>query len=396
MSNASTPLQPGAFNMTAHERIVFGVPAGEAVVAEAERIGARRVFVTSTRSLAQKENGPLQRLEQALGARHVGTHATIRAHSPREDVVAGAKAAREAKADLLVAIGGGSVIDATKGMQLCLWMGLDSPAAMEPYCLGFERTRYSALELPADPIRAISVSTTLSASEFTENAGITQSATNTKQSFRHRLFAPRVVVLDPASTLDTPDWLLFCTGIRSVDHACENYCNAKASLATEALSLQGLKLLSRALPAIKRHPRELAPRLEAQIGMWQAIAPSASGVATGASHGIGYALGATFGVPHGHTSCVMLHAVLKWNAAVNAERQKALSEAMGAPGRPASDLVRELVAGLEQPTTLRAVGITRENLDEIARRALSYHPVQVNPRPIKTIEDVKEILELAW
>jgi len=396
MSNAATPRQSGAFNITQHERIVFGVPAGEAVVAEAERIGAGRVFVTSTRSLAQKENGPLQRLEKALGARHVGTHATIRSHSPREDVVAGANAAREAKADLLVAVGGGSVIDATKGMLLCLWMGLDSPAAMEPYCLGFERTRYSALALPADPIRMIAVSTTLSASEFTENAGITQSATNTKQSFRHRLFAPRVVVLDPGSTLDTPDWLLFCTGIRSVDHACENYTNAKASLATEALSLQGLRLLARALPAIKRDPRDLAPRLDAQIGMWQAIAPSASGVPTGASHGIGYALGATFGVPHGHTSCVMLHAVLKWNAAVNAERQKALSEAMGVPGRPASDLVRELVAGLDQPTTLRAVGIKRENLDEIARRALSYHPVQVNPRPIKTTEDVKEILELAW
>jgi len=396
MSNAANPLQPGAFNITQHERIVFGVPAGEAVVAEAERIGAARVFVTSTRSLAQKEHGPLQRLEKALGARHVGTHATIRSHSPREDVVAGANAAREARADLLVAVGGGSVIDATKGMLLCLWMGLDSPAAMEPYCLGFERTRSSALELPADPIRMMAVSTTLSASEFTENAGITQSATNTKQSFRHRLFAPRVVVLDPSSTLDTPDWLLFCTGIRSVDHACENYCNAKASLATEALSLQGLKLLSRALPAIKRDPRELGPRLEAQIGMWQAIAPSASGVPTGASHGIGYALGATFGVPHGHTSCVMLHAVLKWNAAVNAERQKALSEAMGAPERLASDLVRELVAGLDQPTTLRAVGIKRENLEEIARRALSYHPVQVNPRPIKSAEDVKEILELAW
>jgi maleylacetate reductase len=54
------------------------------------------------------------------------------------------------------------------------------------------------------------------------------------------------------------------------------------------------------------------------------------------------------------------------------------------------------VAGLDQPTTLRAVGIKRENLDEIARRALSYHPVQVNPRPIKTADDVKEILELAW
>ena len=389
-------LVAGSFSVTAHDRIVFGTPAGEAVVAEAERVGARRVFVTSTRSLAQKEDGPLQRMQKALGARHVGTYSTISSHSPREDVVAGAKAAREAKADLLVAVGGGSVIDATKGMQLCLWMGLDSPEAMEPYCLGFERNKYKDMVLPADPIRMISVSTTLSASEFTENAGITQSATNTKQSFRHRLFAPRTVVLDPAATLDTPDWLLFCTGIRSVDHACENYCNAKANLATEALSLQGLKLLYRALPAIKRNPQDLAARLEAQIGMWQAIAPSAAGVPTGASHGIGYALGATFGVPHGHTSCVMLHAVLKWNAAVNGERQKALSEAMGAPGRPAGDLVRELVSGLDQPTTLRAVGIKRENLDEIARRALSYHPVQVNPRPIKTTDDVKEILEIAW
>jgi maleylacetate reductase len=396
MSNAHAGLTAGAFHVTAQERIVFGTPAEAAIVAEAERVGAKRVFVTSTRSLAQKEMGPLQRIERALGSRHVGTYATIKSHSPREDVVAGAAAARAAKADLLVAVGGGSVIDATKAMQLCLWVGLDTPEAMEPYCSGFDRSKVPQIALPADAIRMISVSTTLSASEFTENAGITQSATNTKQSFRHRLFAPRTVVLDPAATLDTPDWLLFCTGIRAVDHAVENYCNARANPATEALSLQGLKLLSRALPAIKRSPSDLSPRLEAQFGMWQAIAASAAGVPTGASHGIGYALGATFGVAHGHTSCVMLHAVLKWNAAVNAERQKALSEAMGQPGRAASDLVRELVVGLEQPVTLRAVGIKRENLEEIARRSLSYQPVQLNPRPIKTVEDVKEILELAW
>jgi maleylacetate reductase len=396
MNDGHAGLQAGTFSVTAHERIIFGTPAGEAVVSEAERYGAKRVFVTSTRSLAQKNDGPLQRLERALGGGHAGTFSAIRSHSPREDVIAGARAAREARADLLVAIGGGSVIDATKAMQMCLWLGLDSPEAMEPYCLGMERTKYSALTPPLDPVRMISVSTTLSASEFTENAGITQSATNTKQSFRHRLLAPRTVILDPAATLDTPDWLLFCTGIRSVDHAVENFCNARASLATEALSLQGLDLLYRALPAIKKAPRDLSPRLEAQIGMWQAIAPSASGVPTGASHGIGYALGATFGVAHGHTSCVMLPAVLKWNAAVNAERQKALSAAMGFPDRPASELIKELVAGLDQPVALQAVGIKRENLTEIARRALAYHPVQVNPRPIRTEADVLEILELAW
>ncbi len=396
MSDRPDQLRAGTFSITAHDRIIFGTPAPEAVLAEARRYGAKRIFLTSTRSLSQKQDGPLQRLERALGGAHVGTYAAVKSHSPREDVVAGANAARAAKADLLVAVGGGSVIDATKAMLMCLWLGLETPDAMEPYCVGFERTKSSSLALPADPIRMIAVSTTLSASEFTENAGITQSATNTKQSFRHRLFAPRTVVLDPAATLDTPDWLLFCTGIRSVDHAVENYCSDQASPASEALSLQGLKLLHRALPMIKGNPTDLAHRLEAQIGMWQAIAASAAGVPTGASHGIGYALGATFGVAHGHTSCVMLPAVLKWNAAVNGERQQALAAAMGAPGRPASDLVRELIAGLDQPTTLRAVGIKRENLPEIARRALSYHPVKVNPRAIKTEADVMEILELAW
>jgi maleylacetate reductase len=201
MSDPHAGLTAGTFHVTAQERIVFGTPAGEAVVAEADRVGARRVFVTSTRSLAQKQTGPLQRIEKDLGARHVGTYAAIKSHSPREDVVAGAAAARAAKADLLVAVGGGSVIDATKAMQLCLWVGLDSPEAMEPYCSGFDRSKVPNISLPANPVRMVSVSTTLSASEFTENAGITQSATNTKQSFRHRLFAPRTVVLDPAATL---------------------------------------------------------------------------------------------------------------------------------------------------------------------------------------------------
>lgn len=396
MGEAHAGLAAGVFQVQAQERIVFGMPAGAAVVAEADRLGAARVCVTSTRSLAAKTDGPLQRIERALGARHAGTFSTISSHSPREDVIAAAALAREAEADLLVAVGGGSVIDATKAALLCLWMGLDSPDAMEPFCSGFERFKSAQVVLPADPIRMVAVSTTLSASEFTQNAGITQSATHTKQSFRHPLFVPRTVILDPAATLDTPDWLLACTGIRAVDHAVETYCNDRANPATEALSLQGLRLLARALPAIRQTPRDLAPRLEAQFGMWQAIAAAAAGIPTGASHGIGYALGAGFGVAHGHTSCVMLPAVLQWNAAVNGERQKALSHAMGSPGRPASELVRELIVGLEQPVTLRAVGIKRENLEEIARRSLAYQPVQLNPRPIRTEPDVMEILELAW
>jgi len=392
MTDTHAHLISGSFNVQAVERVVYGQPAGTAVLAECARGGFKRVFVTTTRSLTQLENGPLQRLVRALGERHVGTFAAIGAHSPREDVAAGANQARAAGADLLVAVGGGSVIDATKAMLLCLWLDLDSAAAMEPYRAGGT----GKVVAPAEPIRMVSVSTTLSASEFTASAGITDTRTHTKQMFGHRLCAPRLVVLDPAATLDTPDWLLFCTGIRAVDHAVESYCQPLANPATEALSLQGLRLLARALPRIRQEPNDLAARLEAQFGMWQAILPGASGVPTGASHGIGYVLGGTYGVPHGHTSCVMLPAVLRWNAAENAERQRDLSVAMGQPERPAADLVKALIAGLDQPVTLRAVGIQRDAFDDIATRALGYEPVKRNPRKVNGPEDVKEILELAW
>lgn len=393
---APSDLPAGVYVFPAQDRVVFGRPADAAVVASADHQGARRVFVVSTRSLAGLEAGPLQRIVAALGPRHAGTFAEVRAHSPREDVIAAAAAARAAGADLLVAVGGGSVIDATKAVQLCLWLGLDAPDAMEPYRGGAPAELARRIEPPADPIRMVAVSTTLSASEFTSSAGVTESRSHAKQMFAHRLLVPREVVLDPAATLDTPDWLLYATGIRAVDHAVESYCSPLANPATEASSLQGLRLLHRSLPQIQADPRALRPRLDAQFGMWQAITAAAAGAGTGASHGIGYVLGATFGVPHGHTSCVMLPAVLAWNAAVNADRQRALSEAMGAPERPAAELIAALIAALGQPGSLRAVGLRRDDLDTVAERALGYAPVRANPRPIRSAADVREILELAW
>lgn len=396
MSDPKADVLAGVFLVPALERVVFGRPAAATVVAQADHHRAARVFVVSTRSLAGLTGGPLQRIVAALGPRHAGTFAEVRAHSPREDVIAAAAAARAARADLLVAVGGGSVIDASKAVQMCLWLGLDTPEAMEPYRSGAPAELARRIEPPADPIRMVAVSTTLSASEFTASAGVTDSRTHAKQMFTHRLLVPREVVLDPAATLDTPAWLLHATGIRAVDHAVESYCSPMANPATEPLSLQGLRLLHRSLPRICARPGDLRARLDAQFGMWQAITAAAAGAGSGASHGIGYVLGAGFGVPHGHTSCVMLPAVLTWNAAVNGERQRALSEAMGAPDRPAAELVAELVAALGQPGSLRAVGLRREDLDVVAERALSYPPVRMNPRPIDTAAQVREILELAW
>lgn len=387
-------VQNGVIAIQPQERIVFGHPAGEAAVAEAERYGARRVFVVSCRSLARLTDGPLQRVVDALGQRCAGVYSRISAHTPREDVVAAAAAARSANADLLVAVGGGSTVDATKAMLLCLWMGVDTPQGLDNFHLNSGTPE--EVVLPANPIRMVAVSTTLSASEFTSLAGVTDTRISQKQLFRHPLMVPRSAILDPAATFDTPAWLISSSGMRAVDHAVESYCSLLANPATEGLSLQGLKLLAQSLPLIKAQPENMKARLDAQFGMWQAIAGSADGASTGASHGIGYALGATFDVPHGHTSCVLLPSVMRWNAVVNAERQRALSIAMGAPGTPAADLISDLVKRLEQPQTLRDVNVGRDSLDLIATRALSYPVLKLNPRSVSSAADVREILDMAW
>ncbi|MBI5258952.1 MAG: iron-containing alcohol dehydrogenase [Burkholderiales bacterium] len=395
----------GSYQWPAQERVLFGRPAEDVVAEEAQRLGAERVFVVSSRSLARLADGPLQRIERALGARLAGRFGAISAHTPRQDVVAAAQAARTARADLLVAVGGGSVVDACKAVLLCLWHGLETPQAMDPFRHREGQAPQQAIRPAADAPPLLAVSTSLSAAEFTATAGVTEPGTRTKQSFRHRLLVPHVAVLDPRATLDTPMPMLLASGLRSVDHAIESFCSPRANAATELHSLEGLRRLAAALPAIQAAPQALPPRLAAQFGMWQAITGAAAGAGTGASHGIGYALGATFGIPHGQTSCAVLAAVLRWNAAVNAERQRALLPAFAgaathapavAVAPDAASAVAALVRALGLPGSLRALGVQRSQLPEVARRALAYGPVLANPRPIRDVADVMQILELAW
>jgi maleylacetate reductase len=379
------------------ERVVYGRPAGDAVLAEAERVDARRVFVTTSRSVAQSPL--LAEVVGALGARHVGTYAGITAHSPRPCVIEGARLARDAAADLIVAVGGGSVIDATKVMLIALWQKAARIEDLDPYRAGRPKEGAAppseAIRPPLDAIRMIAVPTTLSAAEFNAYAGITDPRHGIKESFGHRLIVPRVIVLDPAATLATPMELMLSTGLKAVDHAVERLCSPQAHPFVIGTASEALKLLAKALPAHKARPDDMETRLDLQFGMWLSIGAGTSGVGVGASHGIGHVLGAACGVPHGHTSCVMLPSVLRWNLPANADRQKRASEAFGQPAVPAADLVASLVRTLGLPRRLADVGVGRDRFREIAEKAMHDRAVLNNPRPIKEPAQVVEILELA-
>ena len=388
-------LQSGRVVFGAMDEVVFGKPAAEAVADQAQRLGATRVFLMVSNSL-NRNTDEIDKVRRALGNRCAGTFDRMPPHTPRSAVIEATEAARSAQADLIVTIGGGSITDGAKAVQMCLANDIRSPEAID---------RLRAVKGPdgvvgpppmnLPTVRQISVPTTLSGGEFSAIAGVTDERTKVKELLRHPRIMPSAVILDPAITVHTPEWLWLSTGIRAVDHCVEGVCSNEANAYADAQALKGLALLAKALPRVKAEPQSLAARLECQMGTWLSMGPLAAGVPMGASHGIGYVLGAEFGVPHGHTSCIMLPAVMRWNKPANADRQALVSIAMSGPSSDAGDALDAFIGGLDMPRSLGAAKIGRDHFQRIAEQAMNTPWVPRNPRPIAGPAQVREILELA-
>ena len=373
----------GEYNYLPLERVIFGRPAAEAAAQEAERIGARRVFVVSSRTLSQKTK-EIEKIRNTLGQRFVGLFDNCIAHTPWPSVLEAAQAVREAKPDLILTVGGGTPIDTVKILQVVLAHGVTDLSGLEGLRVA---TRPS-------PVRQVVVPTTLSGAEFSNIGGGTDLRTRLKHAFSGADIGARSVILDPALTLHTPQWLWLSTGVRGVDHAVEALCSIEANAYCDGLALHALRLFARSLPRTKDFAEDLDARLECQQASWLA-ASTIGRVNYGASHGIGHALGASAGVPHGHTSCVMLPHVMRYNEGATAGKQKLISHALGKPDLRAADAVAALIAALGQPATLRAVGVKREQLAAIADGAMKNRWVLTNPRKISR-EEMAGLLESAW
>lgn len=383
------------YNQTAMERVYLGRPAAEALAEEAGANGARKVFLVASATLA-RETDEIKRIEQALGERHAGTHTGIPAHVPRGGVLEAAAAARGAGADLLVSIGGGSVTDATKIVALCLKHEIKRHEDFDAF-----RIRVSdagEVEMPAfegPDVRVACVPTTLSGGEFNPLSGATDEQARRKQGYQQRRMAPVAVVLDPQITLHTPQWLWLSTGVRAVDHAAETLGSLLSNPFCDGMAANALGMLAQGLRGVKRQPGDLAARLQCQTGAWQSMVPLVAGVPMGISHATGHALGGTFDVPHGHTSCVMASHALAWNARVNGERQLRISTAMDEPGRPAAEVVGNLIADLGMPTRLTEVGVGQGDLPELANAVLEDLWARTNARPVASSDDVLDLLRTA-
>jgi len=377
------------------DEVVFGKPAAEAAAAQAERLGAARVFLMVSNSL-NRNTDEIEKVRRALGKRCAGAFNQMPPHTPRAAVLQATEAVRAAQADLIITIGGGSITDGAKAVQMCLANDINTSEAIDR--LRPVQGPDGVIGLPpmkAPTIRQISIPTTLSGGDFSAIAGVTDERTRVKELLRHPRIIPSAVILDPAITVHTPEWLWLSTGIRAVDHCVEGVCSKEANPYADAQALKGLALLASGLPRVKADPKDLAARLECQIGTWLSMGPLASGVPMGASHGIGYVLGAEFGIPHGHTSCIMLPAVMRWNKPANADRQAQVSLAMSQPGSDAGALLDSFIGRLGMPRSLGAVKIEPASFQRIAEQSMHTPWVPRNPRRIDGPAQVREILELA-
>lgn len=381
------------------EAVLYGKPAAQAIDDALAVCGGKRVFLLSSGTL-NRTTDAVATLRDALGDRLVGEFDRMKAHTPRGAVIELTRSLRETKADTIVTFGGGSITDAAKAAGLCLANDIDAADDMDLF-----RTRKDASgkALPpgfaAPTLPQIAIPTTLSAGEFSAIAGVTDERAPAKEIFAHPGMMPRVVILDPAPTRHTPEWLFLSTGVRAVDHCVEGICSLVSNPFGDAQALRGLDLLVRGMVRVKQDPEDLEARQFCQIGAWLSMGPLSSGVPMGASHGIGYVLGAAFGIPHGHTSCLMLPAVMQWNKPVNADRQalvvEVLQKALSSTEGDAGVLLDDFLRRIDMPRGLESVEIGADSFQSIAEQSMNTPWVPRNPRPIAGPAEILEILELA-
>lgn len=376
------------FNHMPRDRIWIDADAADAIASELDRRGASRAIILCSATL-NAPGGAGAAIIAALGDRVVGVFDGLSEHTPLAAVLAAAAQAKAADADILVAIGGGSVIDGAKVVKAALNAGLDTIAAFARHSMA----NPDSAPLPGGGLPLIAVATTLSAADFTCRAGYTNPLSGLKEGLHHLDLAPAAVILDPRLALHTPLRLWTSSGIRAVDHAVEGIFSPQSWPGLRAQAATGLQMLAQGLCASFADPVSIEARSQCQQGVWL-VSDTCEQVRMGASHGLGYLLGTLGGVPHGITSCVLLPAVTAWNASECPDADALVARTLGAA--TASQGVAALVGGLGLPTRIRDLGVDKAVLDVIAGHAPRHPVVRNNPRSLADVAAVRALLETAW
>ncbi len=372
--------------------VIFGVgvlsQAGEVV----RRLGGVRVFVVSDQGVADAgwTGSALKHLADAGVAAELWLGVTP---NPKDtEVEAGRQAYLASHCDVLVAVGGGSCIDAAKAIAV-LSTG------------GGSITDYAGVGRVTGPLPpTVMVPTTAgSGSDVSQFCVVTDTTRRMKVTIGARALVPDISVTDPRALTTVPADITAYTALDVLSHAIESYVSKGANFLSDAQALAAIRGVTEHLfPALDRPgdvpAREGLARASIQAGM------AFTNALLGATHAISHQIGGLTDLPHGLLNAIMLPHVMEFNATVAAERLGDVAAAMGvptglmSPGEAAGaaiQTVRALIGKAALPGTLREIGVQLPQIAAIARNALDDAYIVTNPRPVAE-EDARAICLAAW
>lgn len=334
-------------------RVVFGAGSLAQAGDEVRALGSRALVLSTP---GQSDQG--EALSRQLGGLSAGVFAGAAMHTPTDVTATAMDALAESKADVLVAIGGGSTIGL--GKALALRTGLPQ----------------------------LAIATTYAGSEMTPIIGQTEDGVKTTQKTMDVL--PETVIYDPELTLSLPADVSGASGLNAIAHAVEALYSKDGNPVIAMLAEEGTRALARALPAITADPRDREARTDALYGAWLCgICLAVAGMAL--HHKLCHTLGGSFGLPHAQTHAVILPYALAYNAPGAPDAVAALGRALGAddPARRLWEIGREVSV----PEGLKALGMAREDVARAAEIAVKnpyWNPVAVER------DGIEALLMRAW
>lgn len=355
-------------------RIVFGEGVAETVGGEAKRLGASRALVVSDGAVGDAGATDVVCTSLQSAGLEVERFDGITPNPKETEIRAATALFTSTQSDLVVAVGGGSVIDAGKLVAILARGPLDL-------------TEDAPLETTTDDaVPMVAVGTTAgTGSEVSAVAAITTEG-GRKRTLSHVSLMPEVAVLDPALTVTMPPSLTAATGFEALSRCIEAFCAAGDHPMADAIALDGIRLAIKCLPKAVSDPEDLPAR----GGMMKAAVMG--GVAKQKGRGVGHALAdalcAHFELHHGLASALCLPAVLDFNRSVVPNRIARIAQLLNVRGDDEETLAFECSGALRAlrkkvglPDSLGELALPEALLPDLAKTAFQSPAHAVNPRP---------------
>jgi alcohol dehydrogenase class IV len=312
-----------------------------------------------------------------------------------ETVFKGAQLMREFEPDWIIALGGGSPIDAAKAM----WIFYEHPEATfddvkDPFTVPLLRNKARFVAI---------ASTSGTATEVTAFAVITDYSTKIKYPLADYNLTPDIAIVDPDLAETMPPKLVAHTGMDALTHALEAYVATARSPFSDPLALQAILMINDNL--IKSYQGDHDAR--EQMHLAQCLAGMAfSNALLGIAHSMAHKIGAMFHIPHGCANAILLPYVIEFNKSVVLKDYAKIATDLGLAGTSPEELVSQLIQFIQDlnkqldiPATLAQAGVTAElfqnSVDRIAENAVKDPCTSSNPRPTSA-DDIKKILTCAF